>query len=116
MQVGELLNNRLHKAQNLSDKEFEEEAVWSWWMPWYQTWGSNFVDKTSKQEWTKCMDDSRVITLEDLSAGWGTSTAILLPKSVQSASDAIYDLQGRCLTMIPSRGLYILNGKKQFAK
>ena len=25
MQVGELLNNRLHKAQNLSDKEFEEE-------------------------------------------------------------------------------------------
>ena len=98
------------------DKEFEEEAVWSWWMPWYQTWGGNFVDKTSKEEWTKCMNDTRVITLEDLSAGWGTSTAILLPKSTQSASDAIYDLQGRRLTMIPSKGLYVLNGKKQYAK
>ena len=59
------------------DKEFEEDAVWSWWMPWYQTWGGNFVDKTSKEEWTKCMNDDRIITLEDLSAGW--PTAILSP-------------------------------------
>ena len=32
------------------DKEFAEEAVWSWWMPWYQTWGGNFVDKTSHRQ------------------------------------------------------------------
>jgi hypothetical protein len=95
-------------------------------MPWYQTWGGNFVDKTSKEEWTKCMNDSRVITLEDLSAGWGTSTAILSPKSALPAADAIYNLQGHRLAKIPSKGLYILrsaegrlqgkNGKKLFAK
>ena len=48
------------------DKEFDEEAVWSWWMPWYQTWGGNFVNKTSTAEWKKCMNDERMITLEDL--------------------------------------------------
>ena len=102
------------------DKEFAEEAVWSWWMPWYQTWNGNFVDKTSKEEWTKCMNDDRIITLEDLSAGW--PTAILSPRSsflISRSSflgDAIYDLQGRRLANIPSKGLYIQNGKKQLAK
>jgi beta-mannanase len=98
------------------DKEFEEDAVWSWWMPWYQTWNGNFVDKTSKEEWTKCMNDDRVITLEDLSAGW--PTAILSPRSsfLIPHGKAIFDLQGRRLTKIPSKGLYILNGKKQLAK
>ena len=102
------------------DKEFEEDAVWSWWMPWYQTWNGNFVDKTSKEEWTKCMNDDRVITLEDLSAGW--PTAILSPRSsflISRSSflgDTIYDLQGRRLAKIPSKGLYIQNGKKQLTK
>jgi hypothetical protein len=98
------------------DKEFEEEAVWSWWMPWYQTWNGNFVDKTSKEEWTKCMNDDRIITLEDLSAGW--PTAILSPRSsfLISRGEAIYDLQGHRLANIPSKGLYIQNGKKQLAK
>ena len=97
------------------DKEFEEEAVWSWWMPWYQTWGGNFVDKTSQEEWTKCMNDERVITLEDLSEGWGTYTSILAPRSSLSPSQAIYDLQGRHLSKAPSKGVYILNGKKVMA-
>ena len=98
------------------DKEFEEEAVWSWWMPWYQSWGGNFVDRTDKDEWTKCMNDDRVITLEDLSAGWGTYTSILTPGIFLSTSQAVYDLQGRRLSQIPSSGLYIQNGKKQLAK
>ena len=111
------------------DKEFEEDAVWSWWMPWYQTWNGGFVDKTSKEEWTKCMNDSRVITLEDLSAGWPTaieSSKFFAERSgkaerkVQSSklevNGAIYDLQGHCLTAIPSKGLYIQNGKKQLVK
>ena len=98
------------------DKEFEEEAVWSWWMPWYQTWNGKFVDKTSKDEWTKCMNDARVITLEDLSAGWGTYTSIHVPVVGLPTSDAVYDLQGRCLSKIPSKGLYIINGKKHLTK
>ena len=84
-------------------------------MPWYQTWGGNFVDKTSQEEWTKCMNDERVITLEDLSEGWGTYTSILAPRSSLSPSQAIYDLQGRHLSKAPSKGVYILNGKKVMA-
>ena len=97
------------------DKEIDEEAVWSWWMPWYQTWGGGFVDKTSKEEWTKCMNDDRVITLEDLSAGWGT-TAIQSTKVIESESAALYDLQGRRLTKAPAKGVYIQNGKKIIVK
>lgn len=100
------------------DKEFEEEAVWSWWMPWYQSWGGNFVDRTSAEEWTKCMNDERVITLEDLSEGWGTyiETGIQSLKAVEPASQTIYDLQGRRLTTAPAKGLYIKDGKKFVVK
>lgn len=90
------------------DKEFAEDAVWSWWMPWYQTWNGNFVDKTSREEWTKCMSDDRVITLEDLSGGW---TAIQPLKTAAEASPYLYDLQGRRLSKAPSKGLYIQNGR-----
>ena len=94
------------------DKEFDEEAVWSWWMPWYQTWDGKFVDKTSKEEWTKCMSDERVVTLEDLSAGWDAYTSIKTTKvSNQHSDQAIYDLNGHRLSRIPSRGLYIQGGK-----
>ena len=104
------------------DKEVEEEAVWSWWMPWYQSWGQKeedmFINKTSAEEWTKCMGDERVITLEDLSEGWGTyiETGIQSLKAVEPASQTIYDLQGRRLTTAPAKGLYIKDGKKFVVK
>ena len=96
------------------DKEFEEDAVWSWWMPWYQSWSGMFVDKTSNEEWTKCMGDDRIITLEDLSEGWGTyiETAIQSLRSADVQSHALFDLQGRRLTKAPSKGIYIQDGKK----
>ena len=95
------------------DKEFDEEAVWSWWMPWYQSWNGKFVDKTSAAEWKKCMGDPRVITLENLSAGWGT----YIDTSIQTLSDntesrVFYDLSGRRLQSMPSKGIYICNHKK----
>ena len=93
------------------DKEFDEEAVWSWWMPWYQTWGGNFVNNTSKEEWTKCMNDSRVVTLEDLSAGWEAYTGIQSPKVSKHTNLAIYDLQGHRLSEIPRKGMYIRGGR-----
>lgn len=100
------------------DKEFEEEAVWSWWMPWYQTWGGKFVDKTSNAVWTKCMSDERVITLEDRSAGWGTYAGIQSPTDITqvSQSQALYNLQGRHLMSEPSKGLYIKDGRKVVRK
>jgi len=94
------------------DKEFAEDAVWSWWMPWYQTWGGNFVDKTSKEEWTKCMGDDRVITLEDRSAGWDTYTAIQSQKTTTDVIPHLYDLQGRRVSKGQPGRLYIKEGKK----
>ena len=93
------------------DKEFDEDAVWSWWMPWYQTWDGNFVNKTSSEEWTKCMNDSRVVTLDDLSAGWG-QTAISLPESEHDDSHILYDLLGRRITTVPGKGIYVKGDKK----
>ncbi len=93
------------------DKTFDEEAVWSWWMPWYQSWEGGFVDKTSKEEWTKCMNDSRIITLEDCEGNWNGKTAIKTVNTSASGS-AIYDLQGCQLKQKPAKGLYIQNNKK----
>lgn len=50
----------------------ENEAVWSWWMPWYQSWSGNFASQTSNAVWKSNMDDERVITLEDM-PGWENS-------------------------------------------
>ena len=96
------------------DKEFDEEAVWSWWMPWYQSWSGKFVDKTSADEWKKCMGDERVITLEDLSEGWGTYTGETAIQSLKADNvcNVLYDLQGRRLLKVPSKGIYIRDGKK----
>ena len=87
-------------------------------MPWYQTWGGNFVDKTSKEEWSKCMSDDRVITLEDRSAGWGTYTAILSSAILSTAPEktSIYDLQGNRLSKAPAKGIFIKDGRMVFKK
>ena len=90
----------------------QEEAMWSWWMPWYQTWNGGFVDKTRAAEWQKCMNDPRVITLADMrDAGWCTVEAIA-PVFTPSAHDApLYDLQGHRLHAAPRSGAYIQGNK-----
>lgn len=99
------------------DKEVEDGAVWSWWMPWYQTWDGNYVNQTSKEQWVKCMGDARVITLEDLSAGWEAYSALpSLRASAVPVNEAVYDLRGCCLNSIPSKGIYIQAGKIHMAK
>lgn len=57
------------------DNCFNDEAVWSWWMNWYQSWSGNFADQTSNDEWKKQMTDERVITLEDM-PGWANYTHV----------------------------------------
>ncbi len=93
------------------DKEFDEEAVWSWWMPWYQSWNGKFVDKTSSEEWTKCMGDDRIITLEDCAGNWSGESGIQ-SATAPAAADAVYDLLGHRLSSLPSKGIFIVNGKK----
>ena len=81
-------------------------------MPWYQTWDGKYVNQTSQEEWAKCMGDDRVITLEDLSAGWDAGTAILSTKTSESPdSQALYNLRGQRVKHT-GKGIYIKDGKK----
>ena len=50
-----------------------DEAVWSWWMPWYGTWSGKWPSQTSESVWKSNMADERVITLEDM-PGWDKYT------------------------------------------
>ncbi len=50
-------------------KMHEDNAVWSWWMPWYQSWGGGFVDSTAADVWKSNMEDERIITLDKM-PGW----------------------------------------------
>ncbi|GEM_PF-691227 len=48
--------------------------MWSWWMPWYNSWGGGFIDQTSKELWQSAMSSESIITLDEM-AGWGTYIA-----------------------------------------
>ena len=84
------------------------------------SWNGKFVDKTSKAEWSKCMHDERVITLEDLSAGWEVYAGIEevnvtpTPSSSKKTRHIITDMQGRILDKEPMKGLFIKDGVKRF--
>lgn len=47
-------------------------AVWSWWMPWYESplMGGNYVSQTSEDEWKSAMASDAIITLDEM-PGWG---------------------------------------------
>ena len=91
-------------------QQIEDGAMWSWWMPWYQTWNGRFVDKTSADEWKKCMTDPHVITLGDMK-GWNTLTHI--EKVTSNKENAqVYDLSGRAVSSPSAKKLYIIGNKK----
>ncbi|MCR5568546.1 MAG: cellulase family glycosylhydrolase [Paludibacteraceae bacterium] len=48
--------------------------MWSWWMPWYNSWGGGFIDQTSKSLWQSAMSSDAIITLDEM-PGWGTYVA-----------------------------------------
>lgn len=83
------------------DKMADEEAMWSWWMPWYQSWGGNFVSKTSNAEWQKCMSDPRVLTLDRM-PGWDASSSIEVIETLSPTHSTLYDLQGHRVTKMQS--------------
>jgi len=48
-------------------------TVWSWWMPWYQSWGGKFLDQTVDAVWKANMADPCTITLDEM-PGWDSYT------------------------------------------
>ena len=104
------------------DKEVEDRAVWSWWMPWYETWNGGYVKQTSNEQWRKTMNDSRILTLGDNSTTWGNpATGIELTKETTSPSlnKMYFDLSGRSVSLSKTslrKGIYITQDGKKIVK
>ncbi|MBO5422343.1 MAG: T9SS type A sorting domain-containing protein [Fibrobacteraceae bacterium] len=48
----------------------DEGAVWSWWMPWYESWNGGYITKqTAKSVWQSNMASEYIITLDEM-PGW----------------------------------------------
>ena len=71
------------------------------------------MNKTSKDEWKKCMNDERVITLEDRAEGWQQTSAVGSPAAdVRRPAFCLFNLHGQLLTAVPHKGIYIKGNKK----
>ena len=71
------------------DNMYNEGATWSWWMPWYESWGSAFVSQTAASVWQKNLADERIITLDEM-PGWdnyneAASATKVCPTSTENA-------------------------------
>lgn len=64
-----------------------DQAVWSWWMPWYSSWSGIWPGQTANSVWKSNMEDDRIITFEDM-PGWDTYTppASITARANNSAS------------------------------
>ena len=65
-----------------------DQAVWSWWMPWYSSWSGPWPGQTANSIWKSNMEDDRIITFEDM-PGWDKYTPTALPRNTASASSRI---------------------------
>jgi hypothetical protein len=66
----------------------ENKTVWSWWMPWYQTWDGKYLDQTVEAVWKANMESPCTISLESM-PGWDKYT---ISTSTVEACDAGYKL------------------------
>lgn len=64
-----------------------DQAVWSWWMPWYSSWSGPWPGQTANSVWKSNMEDDRIITFEDM-PGWDTYTqsASITTRNISSAN------------------------------
>lgn len=93
------------------DKQADEDAMWSWWMPWYQSWDGKFVDKTAKAEWKKCLSDDRILTLDRM-PGWEAEAGIEAIEATPSAEPHAYNLSGQPISGEHRGTIRIVNGRK----
>lgn len=74
-----------------------DQAVWSWWMPWYSSWSGIWPGQTANSVWKSNMEDDRIITFEDM-PGWDTYTP---PASIaaRTGNHASLLLKGNSLSL-----------------
>ncbi len=102
-----------------------DEAVWSWWMPWYSTWSGTWPSQTKDAVWKSNMGDERVISLEDM-PGWDkykpnldTSTTRLAKVSPfygPTTTIGIFDMNGHYVGLTTQglpQGRYIVRQRIQ---
>lgn len=66
-------------------------TVWSWWMPWYQTWDGKFLDQTVEAVWKANMESPCTIDLESM-PGWDKYTVSTTPVATCEAGYKLGDL------------------------
>lgn len=67
------------------DSTFDDGAAWSFWMPWYNTWSSGFLNQTSNEVWKKNLADDRIVKLESM-PGWKDYSTKVSPKNRSQVS------------------------------
>jgi len=80
------------------DSMATDGAVWSFWMPWYNTWSSGFLNQTADNVWAKNLKDPRIISLGKM-PGWANVATNLVYKNAPAAPSAKMALHGRILTI-----------------
>ena len=66
-------------------------TVWSWWMPWYQTWDGKYLDQTVETVWKANMESPCTISLESM-PGWDKYTISSTPVEACEAGYKLGDL------------------------
>ena len=96
------------------DSMFQDNSVWSFWMPWYQTWGGGFLNQTTDDVWQKNLADDRIIKLESM-PGWKDYEAGISSPEKRGKSLVEINVVGNSLQLsLPTRSgvsLYSLQGK-----
>lgn len=70
----------------------KDNSMWSYIMPWYETWDGHFLSQTSDAQWKKFMSDERVYALSDMQ-GWGTYVDKEASACEESAAKGIYEVE-----------------------
>ena len=108
-------------------KMHEDVSVWSWWMPWYHTWNSKFIDQTPDAVWKSNMEDDRILTLDKM-PGWdkytpktpvdtSTTRLVKVPQFYGTATTVgIFDMNGHYVGLTTQglpQGRYIVRQRIQ---
>ncbi|QQS06944.1 MAG: T9SS type A sorting domain-containing protein [Fibrobacterota bacterium] len=78
------------------DSMATDGAMWSWWMPWYNTWSSGFLNQTPDNVWARNIKDRRILSLGRM-PGWANVVAGVPSPRERAHSSLKVDLQGRVL-------------------
>ena len=112
-------NGPIPDVKNMHD----DEAVWSWWMPWYSTWSGKWPGQNANSVWKSNMADARVITIDDM-PGWDkykpseseqtTRMAEKLHFSERAVTTGIFDMKGQYMGLSEQglpQGRYMIRKK-----